>query len=1208
MGLALGLFIVLTNNASGEEIALSTGWNLKSALVEIDVSDVFGTDSTKFASVWKWTGNNWAVYLISNNSGATSNYAGAKGFEVLETISPGEGFWVNVTASTEQTLSVPGTQVNNATISLEPGWNLKGLLSKDFINLGSVFSDSKKFASVWKWTNNNWSVFLPQEESWGGYANSKGFGVAYTVNSGEGFWVNVTSTQGMDIEQPPPVSGKVIEMVGEDGFVPVSGVEMLKEGNKLEETGSQGLFSITALEGDTISFQKTGYVTYDYSVEEGNKVLIFLKKADVGASGLEKTSELPAKPSPKVITSNPKDAWIIITGMNLEKDTTVAISAYKGPFEVRSAVSLNVPAEWDDYMVIGGADIFLSDSFGEPTTNEDAGFSGNVRPSVSKIFGKLDFETLKGLLDDQKAEIYLFYQKQGQWQMAGKAVLKSKESFYYLTSKENVMDGLYPFVFVMTQLTDTQFTKGTLTGQVLDKEDKTPIKDAFIFMVGNQTYTTSDANGNYSLPYKLIASMNSTTIFAGVGGYYSAALKRKLVDLGKAAPIEMAPFAATSSVTGTLSAQGDGVISAGDLYLRFPTVLDKVEQKENGIRIGFDLNATYKWEVLDDNDKVLYSVDEKGKYFLANIDSGKILEAVPDDGVYEIKVTVTHKQDGVSDFVESTFGSVTVSGTNIKYSLFPNFTFPLILKAKSDTKGAYSFKSLPDEIIPFLRIQAQAEGFKPSGLTSLPLPQQGTVTMNIALEEKGDIEEFAQGFEGSVSGWETSGDSSIVKWQKVTNPEAIEVSSEFLGAGSYPDEVFKDVNGTLDNIKVLETVASATGTFKIAKGDVTFPDKSGQDKVISATLFDDNGDGNYDFVESNAQDQGYFVWTNSLTPDLNSGDTVKVSYPDPTGNVITLLPALEGDSYYWFGNINNGTYNDPDGDNSIMKASLTSPVIDLTQYSNVALELDSWFEVLYTGMPNPQLKIEVAIRDDGKEEGDLIEVQSKEGDFKFKQGYFTEIHEANPIIKNYYEILIPPPSIPETYTNYSSAGFGSIPQWKKLAFNLDPFAGHKIKIRFRVQYLNSPQNIYRGWAIDNIRFLDKKNPLEFAVLEPNSDFEPPDLSSVAALENEVEIGIPVNIAVTGSDNIWGIESATVYLKNNFGSGSGTLSLSYDSASESFKGSKVFMEGENGTYMIWKVNLTDYAGNSKDYLADDDYPSVYFTVNDPETDEIPLPVF
>ena len=1210
--LVTGILMFPATRVQAGDINLSTGWNLKSALVTLDVPGTFGTDSTKYASVWKWSDNTWAVYLVSTDTGATSQYAQSKGFAALSTINSGEGFWVNVSSSTAQTVSVGGTPSNTPTISMAKGWNLKGLSASvpESITVAQVFgTDSTKYASVWKWVNNTWAVYLPGQDTQA-YANSKGFDVLTTLALNEGFWVNVTAStaQEIDVEQPPPVAGKIIEMVGEDGFVPVSGVGAWKDGNKLDESDSQGLFSITVLEDDTVSFEKDGYVSYDYQVADAGKVLVFLKKADLSTTSLSKTSELPAKPAPKVLTSSQKDTWMVITGMNLEHDTTVALSRFKAAFEVGDRNHMNVPAGWKDYMVIGGADVFLADSDGNPTTNGAAGFSGNVRPTVSEIFGKLDFEGLKNLLDNEKAKIYLFYQKDAQWHMAGEATLRAKGSFNYVTSKNNVMDGLYPFIFVLTQVSDDdQFNKGTLTGQILDKETSNPIQDAFVFMVGNQTFTLTDATGNFSLPYKIIKTMKNTTIFAGTEGYYSAASKRKVADLAKAVSMEMNPFAVTSSIKGSLKAQGGSPISGGDIFLRFPTVLDDVNKKENGISIGFDLNATYKWQVFNDNDEEIYAVEKKGKYFLANIDSREILKVISGDGVYGLEVTVTHKQDGTTDFVESTLGSVTVSGTSLKYSLFPNFTFPSIMKVKSHSSGAYEFTTIPDEITPFLRIQAQAGGFKPSSLASLPSAQQGLITKDMSLTAKDPISEFTEGAEGDLSGWELLSDSSLVKWQQASNPEAIKVASGFLGSGSYPDEVFKDVVGTLSNINVHDTVTSATGTFKIAKGNVSFTDKTGFPKIISATLFDEDGDGKYDFVESNVEDQGYYVWTEALYPDLESGDEVMVSYPDLANTNIALLPAAGGSSYFWFGNIDNGTYNDPDGNNAVMNASLTSPEIDLTQYSNVTLVFDSWFEILYTGMPNPQLKVEIALRDDGKKEGDEIDIQSKEGDFKFKQGYFTEIYQANPMIKNYYNILIPPPSMPDTYTNYSSAGFHSIPKWKKYQFNLDPFVGHKIKIRFSVEFLNSPQNIYRGWGIDNIHFLDQKSAFDFAVLEPNSDFEPPTLSSVSVLEDEVEIDNAVNIVVTGEDDIWGIEKAVVHFKTIFGEEAGSKTLSYDSVSDSFKGARIFVEGEHGTYVIWKVTLEDYAGNAKDYLADTDYTADNFKVVDPDN-EIPLPLF
>ena len=132
--------IVLIGTARAEDISLTPGWNLKSAFVQINVASAFGTDNTKYASVWKWVSTKWAVYLVSDDPNATSTYAQAKGFSVLSTISPGEGFWVNSTASTAQTVTVESTPVSSNTISLtNAGWNLKGLTSSSTINVADVF-------------------------------------------------------------------------------------------------------------------------------------------------------------------------------------------------------------------------------------------------------------------------------------------------------------------------------------------------------------------------------------------------------------------------------------------------------------------------------------------------------------------------------------------------------------------------------------------------------------------------------------------------------------------------------------------------------------------------------------------------------------------------------------------------------------------------------------------------------------------------------------------------------------------------------------------------------------------------------------------------------------------------------------------------------------------------------------------------------------
>jgi hypothetical protein len=88
-------------SVSGSQLAdtscsLTEGWNLiglKSDEAK-SIADFVSGNETNIASIWKWEGSNWAVYLPAENDGGTA-YAQSKGFTLLENIEPGEGFWVN---------------------------------------------------------------------------------------------------------------------------------------------------------------------------------------------------------------------------------------------------------------------------------------------------------------------------------------------------------------------------------------------------------------------------------------------------------------------------------------------------------------------------------------------------------------------------------------------------------------------------------------------------------------------------------------------------------------------------------------------------------------------------------------------------------------------------------------------------------------------------------------------------------------------------------------------------------------------------------------------------------------------------------------------------------------------------------------------------------------------------------------------------------
>ncbi len=82
-------------------VLLKNGWNLVGLIggTSKSIGEIVGQNYQKIVSIWKWVVDNqkWAVYLPKQGAQATSEYAQSKGFDVIDVINPGEGFWVNVT-------------------------------------------------------------------------------------------------------------------------------------------------------------------------------------------------------------------------------------------------------------------------------------------------------------------------------------------------------------------------------------------------------------------------------------------------------------------------------------------------------------------------------------------------------------------------------------------------------------------------------------------------------------------------------------------------------------------------------------------------------------------------------------------------------------------------------------------------------------------------------------------------------------------------------------------------------------------------------------------------------------------------------------------------------------------------------------------------------------------------------------------------------
>jgi hypothetical protein len=202
---------VLGSILDATTISFLSGWNLvgNSNAADLNVAAIFG-DVSKVTTVWKWVPgtSRWAFYAPSMNSTTLAAYAASKGYDVLSTVSGGEGFWVNAVSAFSATLPA-GTPVASSSFAstLGSSWSLISIgdskTPRAFNNALSLTPPSPPsvaatvLTTLWAWNSSQsaWYFYAPALDNSNGlaaYATSKGyldFG-ASTLTPAMGFWVN----------------------------------------------------------------------------------------------------------------------------------------------------------------------------------------------------------------------------------------------------------------------------------------------------------------------------------------------------------------------------------------------------------------------------------------------------------------------------------------------------------------------------------------------------------------------------------------------------------------------------------------------------------------------------------------------------------------------------------------------------------------------------------------------------------------------------------------------------------------------------------------------------------------------------------------------------------------------------------------------------------------------------------------------------------
>jgi hypothetical protein len=362
-----------------------------------------------------------------------------------------------------------------------------------------------------------------------------------------------------------------------------------------------------------------------------------------------------------------------------------------------------------------------------------------------------------------------------------------------------------------------------------------------------------------------------------------------------------------------------------------------------------------------------------------------------------------------------------------------------------DQFGAYTLSNIPTGEAT---VEAIATGFN-RGFTSVVVPTGGTVTGDISLTPVST---------GTIIGniYDAYTTAGIIGARVRAEPSGRETTTDDSG-----DYAFYNVpNGTVSIYAFADGYLSNNDSGYLGEGETLVRD-IGLVPTTAATEWTDNFETDKGWGKTTEHISCGWQRKNNPQTIQDSLHPTYVTLPD-SGN---LPSPKEGNYCYWFGVTLEGTspegsyvgvqksgdVADSGGETSAVTpqvdvgGSLTSPVIDLTSFAYANLSFWTWWETECVNIATGFDKMSIEISTDSPGFGTWQTI-----------GVLNPTQDPDPTLRS--------PEIP-----YSSGGFNQLGAWVKHIYNLTPYVGNLVKIRFTFDAVDRQYNGFRGWFIDDLK-------------------------------------------------------------------------------------------------------------------------------------------